>query len=100
MNAGFYFLIAYMALVSIVSVITTVYDKISARNKGRRISEATLLMLGAFGGAFAMMITMQIIRHKTRKPKFTVTLPILAALHFICLFGIDGLYPDLFPKIF
>ena len=65
----------YLLIISIVTVILTVYDKIAAKNRAFRISEATLILCGVFGGAVAELITMLIIRHKTRHIKFMLGLP-------------------------
>ncbi len=71
----------YLVIVSIVSIVATVYDKIVSKYPGiRRIRERTLLFLSAFGGSAAMLITMLLIRHKTRKPKFMVGIPVILLL--------------------
>lgn len=69
------FFYVYVLLISLVTVILTVYDKISAKKRAFRISEATLILCGVFGGAVAELITMLIIRHKTRHIKFMLGLP-------------------------
>ena len=67
----------YLAVVSVGSVLITVLDKIAAKRHAWRIPERTLLILGALGGAPAMLITMLLIRHKTRHLKFMLGLPLL-----------------------
>lgn len=69
------FFYVYVLLISLVTVILTVYDKISAKKRAFRISEATLILCGVIGGAVAELITMLIIRHKTRHIKFMLGLP-------------------------
>lgn len=70
--------LAYFAAISLVGIILTVYDKIAAKKiKRHRVPEATLMTLGILFGAPAMYLTMQLIRHKTRKPKFSVGFPII-----------------------
>ena len=74
----------YLILMSALSVGITVYDKLAAKKKGqRRIPENTLLYLGFMGGAAAMFLTMLLIRHKTRKKKFMIGLPVFIALHVL-----------------
>lgn len=69
--------LVYLFIISLVTVILTVYDK-SAAKKGRfRISEATLILCGVFGGAVAELAIMLIIRHKTRHIKFMLGLPLI-----------------------
>lgn len=67
----------YILIISITAVILTVYDKIAAKKRHFRISEATLMLCGVAGGAVAELITMLIIRHKTRHVKFMLGLPLI-----------------------
>lgn len=57
-------LMGYGAMISLTAVTATIWDKHKARRRGRRIPEATLLLLAALGGALCMYITMKAIRHK------------------------------------
>ena len=71
----------YLAAISIISFIITCYDKIAAKKWQRhRISEASLLTLSFIGGSVAMLITMLLIRHKTKHAKFMVGIPFIIAL--------------------
>ena len=76
----------WFILISAVSIIMTVYDKWAAKRKKRRVPERTLLSLGLIGGAAAMYLTMLLIRHKTRKKKFMVGLPLEILLHVLIVF--------------
>lgn len=58
-------------------------DKFNSINKLHRISEATLMFFGVIGGALAMFLTMKLVHHKTRKPKFMVTFPLLTIAHIV-----------------
>ncbi|MBQ2904294.1 MAG: DUF1294 domain-containing protein [Clostridia bacterium] len=73
--------IIYLAVLALVSVIVTVADKVSAKRGGWRVPEATLMLLGLFGGALPMYVTMKTIRHKTKHKKFMIGLPLEIALH-------------------
>lgn len=75
------FALVYFALISLVAVAVTIKDKRAAFKGKRRIPEATLMLIGLCGGATAMLITMKIIRHKTKHLKFMVGLPLETALH-------------------
>ncbi len=84
------YLMIYLLSINIISIIVTVYDKYCAKYHKWRIPENTLLILGFCGGALAMYTCMKLIRHKTRKKKFMITLPVfifLQAAFFIWLFG-------------
>ena len=88
-----YFLI-YLAAISAVAFIVTVYDKIAAKKLPKhRTREMTLILLSVIGGSVAMMLTMIVIRHKTRHVKFMLGIPIiillqLAAFYALLHFGI------------
>ena len=80
----------YFAIISLISLTITIYDKIAAKiAPRRRIQEKTLLIFGGLGGALVMYITMQLIRHKTRKKKFMAGLPVMIALHAAAVFGLN-----------
>ena len=60
-------------------------DKIKAKKKAWRIPEATLMGVAAIGGSFGSLVGMQLWRHKTKHPKFSVGIPVLLALHIALL---------------
>ena len=70
-------LLIYLAAISFLSLVVCYYDKRAARRKRQRISEKTLLLLSALGGAAVMYMTMCIIRHKTKHTKFMLGLPLI-----------------------
>ena len=68
----------YLAIISLVSIVVCIYDKIASKSMPRhRTREATLLLLSALGGSVAMFATMQIIRHKTKHVKFMLGIPLI-----------------------
>ncbi len=71
---------------SLTGAIMVVIDKYNAIHSFNRISEATLFFFGIFGGAFLMFLSMKLVHHKTLKPKFMISFPLLAMLHIIILF--------------
>ncbi|MGM9683249.1 MAG: DUF1294 domain-containing protein [Eubacteriales bacterium] len=71
----------YLAAISLVSVIVCCYDKIAAKRLPKhRTRESTLLLLSALGGSVAMLLTMLVIRHKTKHIKFMVGIPLIILL--------------------
>ena len=69
-------LIGYLIVISVISVVVCIYDKIAAKhNPKHRTRERTLLLLSALGGSVAMLVTMLLIRHKTKHAKFMVGIP-------------------------
>ena len=73
-------LLTYLILISLISIVVTVVDKINAIRSKRRVSERALFILSVMGGGIAMYITMLIIRHKTRKLKFMLGIPLVILL--------------------
>lgn len=80
MNTELYIAI-FAGLISVISVMLTVYDKVASMAKKWRIPEKMLMLFGFFGGAVAMYITMQLIRHKTKHKKFMIGLPCFIIIH-------------------
>ena len=70
----------WLAAVSGLAVILTLYDKRAARCGTRRVSERTLLLVCALGGSAAMLAAIRIIRHKTKHAKFMVGIPVMIAV--------------------
>lgn len=75
----------YWLIMSAVAVYITKADKKYAKQNKRRVPEKTLMLIGLFGGAEAMLITMKNIRHKTKHNKFMIGLPCEIALHAIVI---------------
>ena len=74
----------YLIVISAITAIITVYDKLAAKLLPRhRIPESVLLIAGFMGAAAAEYITMKIIRHKTRHKIFMRGLPAMIVLHLI-----------------
>jgi len=79
------FLILYLLLINASSVVLTLSDKYRAKRGKWRIPESTLLLFGFLGGALCEWITMLLIRHKTKHPKFMLSLPLFFTLHILLL---------------
>lgn len=84
MNAYLPFLIYFLA-VSLITAIVTAIDKYKARKGRFRISEATLFILAASGGALSEYLTMRLIRHKTLHKRFMIGLPLIIILQLIAI---------------
>ena len=78
-----YFLYFYLAFINIFAVIITVTDKKHAEQHKWRVSEAMLLFVSAIGGGVSMYVMMRLIRHKTRKLKFMLGIPIIVVFELI-----------------
>lgn len=80
------FLFIYLIFINILALIFTVSDKHRAIRHKRRISEFTLMLISALGGSVTMLVTMLIIRHKTRHIKFMLGIPLIILIQLICAF--------------
>ena len=87
-NLALSIFLAYIAIISLISVIVCIYDKkISKKNRVElRTPEKTLMLLSALGGSIAMFITMQIIRHKTKHVKFMLGIPLIIIVQAVIVF--------------
>ena len=80
------FLIIYLIIINLIAVIITFHDKRAAVKGTWRVKENTLLLISALGGSPAMLLTMLLIRHKTRKAKFMVGIPLILIAELIIIF--------------
>lgn len=82
-------LIIYILIISIISILLTIYDKIASKKfKRNRIRENVLLFIAFIGGGLSMYITMRLIKHKTRHKKFMISLPIIIICQLFIIFYI------------
>ena len=75
----------YLLAVNALGLIIMHYDKYLAKNDMWRIPEKTLLGIAAAGGSVGCILGMYSARHKTRKPKFTIGLPVILAVQILLL---------------
>lgn len=91
MNDKLFLLVAgYFYIISLASVVITIYDKQCAISQSKRISEKTFFVLALLGGSLAMFITMLAIRHKIRRIKFMLGIPLMMAVQCLaayCVFN-------------
>ena len=70
-------LILYLVFIILLTFAAYGIDKRKAQKNAWRIKESTLLLLAAAGGSVGALLGMQIFRHKTKHPKFTVGVPLI-----------------------
>lgn len=81
------FVIIYLIIINLAAIIATIADKSSAKRRAWRIPESTLLLLSLLGGSISMLITMLIIRHKTKHIKFMLGIPAIIVLQIAAIAG-------------
>ena len=81
-------LLIYFALIGIISVAVTIYDKIASKHFTKhRIRERSLILFALFGGAPIMLITMAVIRHKTQHFGMMATISVFTLIYLIATLG-------------
>ena len=89
--SGFSVILLYLELVNLAAFALMGIDKRRARRRRRRIPEATLILSAAVGGSIGALGGMYLFRHKTRKRKFTVGIPVILGMQvafFLLLFWV------------
>lgn len=72
--------VLYIICINAVSILTTIYDKFMAVRGDWRVPEKVLMLMSIIGGSVGMFIIMKVIRHKTRKLKFMIGIPLIFAV--------------------
>ncbi len=73
--------VAYMVFINFTMLILMVWDKISAIKGRDRVPEKLLFTTSFIGGAIACGVAMLLVRHKIRKIKFLILVPLFAILN-------------------
>lgn len=76
-----YILTSYLIAVNTVGFIVCSADKRAAIKHRSRVSERTLFALALLGGALGVWLAMLIFHHKTRKLRFMLFMPLVAAAY-------------------
>ena len=89
------YILIYLGVISLISVIVCVTDKLRAKKGKWRVKESTLFLLCALGGSAAMYITMHIIRHKTRHKRFMIGIPLIIIFQLALFIAVYNKIPYL-----
>lgn len=83
-------LVFYLLLVNLFTFFLFAEDKKRAKKDMWRIPERTLVLFALFGGSIGALAGMYVFRHKTKKWKFRIGIPLILVMQMI-LFGV-GIY--------
>lgn len=77
--------IVYLFIINIITFLLYGSDKKRARWDRRRIPEKVLLGLAAVGGSVGAWMGMKVYRHKIRKWKFIIGVPLILILQILAV---------------
>ena len=77
----------YLSLINALALLLMLADKQRAKKHRWRIPESVLL--ASLGGSLGALLGMWLFRHKTRKAKFFVTVPLLLAAQCALLYWLS-----------
>ena len=75
----------YLLEINVVALILCAVDKIRARTGRWRVPEGTLLLSAVLGGAAGLLLTMLLLRHKTKHIKFILGVPAILLIQVLLL---------------
>ena len=78
----------YLIIINAMAFTLMLADKFLAKNKLWRIPEAMLLGTAMVGGSLGALAGMYLCRHKTRKAKFYISIPIMFLLQVLLVLAI------------
>lgn len=81
-------LLLYLIVVNLITFFNFILDKKKSREEMWRIPESQLLFLSLIGGSLGGIIAMILVRHKTKKTKFIIGMPILLLLNIYVFYTI------------
>ncbi len=73
----------YIIIINLITFIIYYLDKRWAIKNKNRVSENTLLFLSLIGGSIGAYLSMNIFRHKTKKIKFKILIPLMIIIQII-----------------
>lgn len=76
-------MIIYLVLVNAAAFFLMLADKLKAKKGAWRIPERTLIGIAILGGSIGAIAGMNLFRHKTKHPKFSIGLPVILAVQIV-----------------
>lgn len=75
----------YLLIINAVGFLIMLADKKKAQKHLWRIPERTLMAVALLGGSVGCLAGMKVFHHKTRKPKFSIGIPVILALQLLAI---------------
>ena len=76
-------IVLYFIIINVIGFLAMTIDKWKAKNNAWRIPENTLFSITVLGGGIGTIVGMYVFRHKTKKPKFTIGMPVILVLEIV-----------------
>ena len=80
---SFHFLPVCLLIINAAAFLLMLADKHRARKKLWRVPENIFLLFALLGGSVGILAGMYAFRHKTRKPKFYIGVPVILAAQIL-----------------
>lgn len=77
------YFVYYLIIINIVNFFLFAADKKRAQKGKWRIPEAWLFGLSLIGGSLGGLLSMKVMRHKTKKMSFVIGMPILFIINIV-----------------
>ena len=79
-------ILIYVIGINVMGFLFMGYDKWKAKKDIWRTPERTFFIISLLGGSIGTLIGMYFFRHKTKKKKFTIGIPIILVINIFILF--------------
>ena len=86
------YLFIYLIAINIITFLSFVIDKKRSQKNKWRIPESRLLFLALIGGSLGGLTAMILARHKTKKLKFIVGIPLLLLVNIYVFYQVITRY--------
>lgn len=78
-------LVIYLLVINFITLIAFIIDKKNAIKHRYRISEKILFFLSLIGGSVGALVGMYVFRHKSKKLKFVIGIPLILVMEVIII---------------
>ncbi len=82
-------IIVYIIILNILGYLIMYIDKRRAKKQQWRISEQTIFLITFLGGGIGTTLGMYTFRHKTKKIKFIIGLPLITIIEIVVIIYIN-----------
>ena len=79
------YIIIYLVLINLIGLLAMYIDKKKAKKSSYRIKEKKLFYIKILRGGIGSIAGMYLFRHKTKKLRFTIGIPVILILEIILI---------------